>query len=266
MANQKMSGAYGTREWAEHTDNVILGCAHHCKYCYACTMAVMYGRVTAANWTNEVPRQGKTVKLFSSRAMIPSTHDITPQNISVVLPRILELLRAGNTLLIVSKPHLECVKELCARLSQYKDKVLFRFTVGSPDSDVLKFWEPNAPSCEERLEALKYAFGEGYQTSLSIEPMLDTLENIKVLISRAIPFITDAIWVGKPNALIPRLKINGAYDPDTAARVQQFEAWYSDDNIRAMYQEFKDNGKIKWKESIKRVVGIKIPTEKGLDM
>lgn len=47
-----------------------------------------------------------------------------------------------------------------------------------------------------RLESLKYAFGKGYKTSISIEPFLsDPVEFIDDLI----PYVTESIWVGSMN-------------------------------------------------------------------
>jgi len=257
----------GTGEWAVENFNLISGCSHGCKYCYACAGASRKKQRIASDWVNERPlKTKKTIKLYPGTLMIPSTHDITPQNISVVLPVIQELLNVGNALLIVSKPHLECVKTMCEQLKEYKNKILFRFTIGSPNSEVLKYWEPNAPSVEERIECLELAFNEGYQTSVSCEPMLDTIDNIKVLISRVMPSITNAMWIGKPNKLLGHLKNNGAINNSTLTRVRLFRDWYNDFTVNTLYNEFKDNPKIKWKESIKRVVGLEIPTEKGLDI
>ncbi len=83
------------------------------------------------------------------------------------------MLRPGNQVTIVTKPLLNYIKTICAEFSDHKDKILFRFTIGSSDSNTLKFWEPNAPDFAERLETLKLAYGQGYETSVSCEPMLD---------------------------------------------------------------------------------------------
>jgi hypothetical protein len=42
-------------------------------------------------------------------------------------------------------------------------------------------------------------------------------------------------------------------------------SWQSDDNIKALFERYKGNPKVKWKESIKKVVGIALATEAGLD-
>ncbi len=62
---------------------------------------------------------------------------------------------------------------------------------------MLKFWEPNAPSFEERLRSLKYAYDKGYKTSISIEPFLD--KDPYVLVEKLMPFTSKSIWIGKMN-------------------------------------------------------------------
>ena len=146
----------------------------------------------------------------------------------------------------------------------YKNQILFRFTIGSSDSAVLKFWEPNAPDFEERLAALKYAFDMGYKTSVSCEPMLDG--NIDDLISKVSPYVTDSIWLGKMNHLNTRLSINGFKDQEILIRSKELMDTQTDDKIWRIYNRYKDNPQIKWKESIKKVVGLDIPVEKGLDV
>lgn len=41
---------------------------------------------------------------------------------------------------------------------------------------------------------------------------------------------------------------------------------HSDEWIMELYSRYNDDGKIKWKESIKKVVGLEIPVKKGLDV
>jgi len=163
----------------------------------------------------------------------------------------------------VSKPHLDCIKALCAEFGWYKDKILFRFTIGSKDSNTLLCWEPNAPDFAERLESLKYAFSEGYQTSVSCEPMLD--DNIGDVIGQVSPFVTDSIWLGKMNHLRGRLALNGETDPVTMQKAEQLITWQSDENIKQLYSRYKNNPLVKWKDSVKKVLGLSISTEAGMD-
>ncbi len=41
---------------------------------------------------------------------------------------------------------------------------------------------------------------------------------------------------------------------------------FTDERIMELYELYKNNPTIKWKESIKKIVGIEIPTQAGLDI
>ena len=253
---ENSKSVFGTREWAKYTENCLKGCSHGCRYCYAKEMAVRYKRTTPQDWKNETLRPNILQKGFhkrDGRIMFPSTHDITPAHLSECLTFLKNILSPGNEVLIVSKPHFDCVKAICAKFSNYKDKILFRFTIGSSDSNTLKFWEPNAPDFAERLESLKYAFSQGYQTSVSCEPMLD--DNVDDVINQVSPFITDTIWLGKANQLISRLARNGETDPRTIMMAQQLIQTQSDGFIWSLYFKYRTNPEIEWKDSIKEVIG-----------
>jgi len=117
----------------------------------------------------------------------------------------------------------------------------------------LNFWEPNAPDFEERLESLKYAFNAGYQTSISCEPMLD--DKIDQVITQVSPYVTETIWLGKPNKLNERLSMNGfKNDQLTMGEAQRLKLLFSDEYILELYDRHKNNPKIMWKDSIKKVV------------
>jgi len=249
--------SFGTREWADFNENCLVGCSHDCRYCYAKAMAIRYKRTTPQAWKNEVLRPNILQKVFhkrDERIMFPSTHDITPAHLSDCMTFLKNILSPGNEVLIVTKPHLDCVKAICDEFSGFKDKILFRFTIGSSDSNTLKFWEPNAPDFAERLESLKHAHQKGYQTSVSCEPMLD--DKVGDVINQLSPFVTDKIWLGKANQLLARLAQNGETDPTTIATARRLMQTQSDGSIWGLYRQYKDNPQIAWKGSIKDLVGL----------
>ena len=198
--------------------------------------------------------------------MFPSSHDITPNNLSAclqVLGNLLVLrevkklkggkkLIGGNDVLVVSKPHLDCIKVICQQFGDYRDQILFRFTIGANDDSVLSLWEPGAPTYAERMTSLQYAYENGFQTSVSVEPMLDS-SNIDRLTAGLQPFVTDSIWIGKMNHLT-RLVKNA--DAQLLSAIHRIEAGQTDDIIRSIYERHKENPKIKWKSSIREVIGL----------
>lgn len=259
--------AHGTGEWAASNVNIQNGCEHDCAYCYAKAMAVRFHRTTPKGWTKPKLKPGNVNKRYTyrtGRIMFPSSHDITPANINECVTVLKGMLEAGNSVLIVSKPHLSCVRRLCRELLPYREKVLFRFTIGSANNRVLKYWEPGAPSFSQRVKALKLAHAQGFATSVSCEPMLDG--NVAAVIAAVRPYVSDAIWVGKANSLRQILSLNSPGDAQMQGRASALAALQNDNAIRDLHRQFKADPLIKWKDSIKRVVGIKRPTIKGMDV
>jgi DNA repair photolyase len=255
----------GFREWAKYSVNCCSGCANDCRYCYAKGMAVRFGQLKADEWPLERVRQkdvDKKQKLYDGRVMFPSSHDITPGNFDVCMVVIEKLLSAGNELLIVSKPRLTCIQPICERFGAFKDKIIFRFTIGACDDEILSFWEPNAPAYEERKDSLKYAFEAGFDTSVSVEPML-CAEGVVELVKDLETFVTNSIWIGKMNHLKQNIPI---VDDQISEAIRVIEDGQRDENIFKIYSELKNIPLVRWKESIKRVVGIEPPSEAGLDI
>ncbi|MFX1450548.1 MAG: radical SAM protein, partial [Promethearchaeota archaeon] len=166
----------GTKEWADSNINLYYGCSNNCRYCYAKKMAIRFKRKTSETWNAMEPNLKNIKKQYGKRkgrVMFPTSHDITIEILDNCLFVLEKLVDAGNEVLITSKPQLTCVKAICQKFEDYKHLIQFRFTITSYNNDKLMFWEPGAPSFEERFEALKYAYREGFKTSISIEPFLD---------------------------------------------------------------------------------------------
>jgi len=263
---ENIKQVFGTYEWAVENANFINGCNNDCKYCYSREMAIRFKRKTTENWSIEeinYNQFNKKIKKVDGFIMFPSSHDITPINLSSTIVFLKRLLEANNNILIVSKPHFEVIESICNNFQQYKKHILFRFTIGSKNSETLKFWEPGAPNYEERKKCLIYAFENGFETSISCEPMLD--KNVVSLVHDLQDYVTDFIWIGKANFLLRRLKMNGITDTETIELAEKLINSQSDTQIKLLYRKLKDNSKIKWKESIKKILNLEISTVKGLD-
>lgn len=257
IATQSPKPPTGTREWAASNVNIQDGCEHDCRYCYAKTMAIRFKRATAASWKHPRFRQHDLERGFtrrSGRIMFPTAHDITDRNIDECLTVLERMLHAGNDLLIVSKPTLECVRRLCDTLAPFRNQILFRFSIGSTDDAILSYWEPGAPDFTDRLNALQYANLNEFQTSVSGEPMLDS--NPDALIEAVQPYVTDSIWLGKVNRLRSILPLNCLGDQESIRRAEALIATQNDQTIHALYHRHRQNPIIKWKDSIKAVIGL----------
>jgi len=241
----------GTREWAEHSVNIARGCQHRCAYCFARAMATRFGRaVDEEDWANIKVDRSKVEKRYPKKAgriMFPTTHDIVPEIFGECVIVLKKMLNAGNQVLIVSKPHFECILGLLAILSSWKDQVTFRFTIGADDDAILGLWEPGAPPFDERMASLVVAFENGWRTSVSIEPMLDA-PNIERLVEKTDPYVNGEIWIGKMNKIACRVV---SMEKVEIARI---EANQTDDKILKIVEALKGNPKIQWKDSIKEVI------------
>ena len=240
-------GTKGTKEWCDWNYNIFKGCSNDCAYCYAKFMAMRFGRIKSVNeWSKPVLNKRKffqQVKKRKGRGMFPTTHDITPSTFVHCGITLKRLLRAGNEILITTKPNFNLIKMLCKMIEPYKEQVQFRFTITSIDSFLLKEWEKNAPDYQNRKASLIYAFQEGFKTSVSVEPYLDA--NPIPLILELAPYCTESIWLGIMNPKYFK------YDFHNYNRVNMVV-----NNIKMLPEDILK--KIRLKDSVRNMIGSSI--------
>ena len=249
-----MKRVTGTREWAAKTVNVVKGCSHGCRYCYARANALRFGQIASTEeWTTETVNDTAVAKnrgRSRGSIMFPSSHDITPGTLDASLTVLQKLAAMDNTIVVVSKPHRDCIRQIREALDPWRFRILLRFTIGADDDTVLKFWEPGAPDYRERRTALRESFVEGWATSISIEPMLDP-RHIQRLVDALAPYVTETIWFGMMNQ--PRSRFQGVTDADREqlARLEQAQR---PEAILAIYDTLQHHPKVRWKDSIRELV------------
>jgi DNA repair photolyase len=158
-------------------------------------MKIRMGQKTKDTWRIEEPQMsnsgnktylGESHKLAKWDVMYPTTHDLHIQHIDLHLKTLRELLENGNRVVIVTKPSIKCVKAICDNLEDNWEQFVFRFSIGTLNNAELKKWEPNAPSVQHRLNCIEYAHSRGFNTSISMEPLLfndaqDVIERVRPL-------------------------------------------------------------------------------------
>ena len=298
MTEEPSKAKTGTREWSEHSINCCVGCSHNCVYCYARLDARRFGRIKrASDWGHERPvsiEVASTATVYGTRypgvVMFPTCHDITPGNKEVCLIVLGRLLRAGNRVLVVTKPHLAIMPEIvnvanaaiwdageCATGQRYYDDTVGRsFSASVPrssievrcsvtcDDSVRRIWEPGTPSLGERIECLKFLKASGIATSVSIEPNLQP-ERVHRIVNLVGPFTTGEIWVGKCNKVRERTK--WAFDPMHGLRktdqltLRAGSSWLdrcqTDETVTIVVRRLESGPfaeKIRWKHSYRDVI------------
>lgn len=238
----------GTKEWADHNVNCVLGCYNNCRYCYAKIMAKRFGRATDETWQNMKVRRGVIKRSYGKmqgRVMFPSSHDIIDIPIieKACFAILMKLLAKGNDVLITIKPRYTIVKQIDELFADFKEHLQFRFTITSWSDELLKFWEPNAPLFKERMESLKYAFYKKYKTSVSVEPFLDY--DPKSLVKKVVHYSTESIWIGKMN-YIPKYGIRA----NEAPFYNDIRRNYELAHLKEIYGDLRDYSRVRFKDSI----------------
>jgi len=200
--------------------------------------------------------------LYPGQVMFPTAHDIVPENLDACITVIKNLLHSGNRVLIVSKPHLDCVVRLCSEFAEKKDSILFRFTITARNDKILSHWEPYAPTYDERKACLKYAHNQDFATSVSVEPMLDT-SDVVLMVHELLPFVSHSIWLGKMNRIDKRVVCDSE---EMKVEIDRIANGQSDEKIKRLHKELCGVAKVRWKESVKEVVGLPPAEEVGLDI
>ncbi len=254
----------GTREWSKYSINICKGCSNGCLYCYARHNALRFGRIEDGHaWENEeildAPSgngsRGAEHKL-DGRIMFPTSHDITENNLEECCERARRIIRAGNEVLIVSKPAPEPMAALLGELLQERDDarelVTLRYTITSLDDETSHLWEPNAPRPAERWAALRAAHKDGWRTSVSMEPLLDA-RNVDVMVGTFDPYVTGTIWIGTCRDLRQRTAWAWAL-AGTEPALALLQEDQCDVTMLGVYERLKNNPKIRWKDSYTKVL------------
>ena len=155
-----------------------------------------------------------------------------------------KLLRNGNDVLITTKPRLTVIKKIDQLFHEYSNHVQFRFTITSNNERLIEFWEPNAPSFEERMRSLRYAFSNEYKTSVSIEPFLDY--NPRALAEMVERYSTESIWIGKMNYI----RRHGLRKQELSF-YKAVRANYAIYHLKEIYEALREYPKIRFKDSIR---------------
>lgn len=238
----------GTREWSDISFNLESfdgKCTNKCLYCFAGEYFRRYGRT---------PKQ-KPIKKYPGIIMFPTRHDITSENVEDCSCVLRGLLSKGNEVLIVTKPNRDCVRVLRHDLAAFRDKITWRMTIGG-FSETCEIWEPKAPRTYERIVTLRHTFHNGFKTSVSMEPILETsVEKTITLFHLLEPICTDTIWLGLMNKSDQRIKMNCG-NHEQVGMGMRLEMYWDYVHVRQLYESLRNEPKARWKDSIQKILNI----------
>lgn len=255
-----MTQKTGTKEWSTHSANCVFGCSHDCLYCYAAySHCVRWKNRPREDWGQEVVNEKAADKSYAYAdgvTMFPTTHDITPNNRHACETVLRKLLQAGRRVLVVSKPHLHCVKAIIDMFGErFRGQLELRFSITCLSDEIRAFWEPNAPTIPERIACLHHAHSNGFKTSVSMEPLLEPWNAIP-LVNLVTPATTGEIWIGLLNDMDKRCAWTAARHDWQFTRLRD---WQCTMNIRRTFDSLTSRRQVRWKDSYQKALGLAGP-------
>lgn len=257
----KRKGRTGTREWAKKNINVVLGCSHDCRYCYGADMALRLGRIEKReDWATEKPVDKnlmKCMRKYKGVVMFPTTHDVTPGTLDLCTVALQQLLNIGNRVLLCTKADIGCLRHILEHCHPWQEQLEVRITCGTLNTHLAGYWEPGAPSPQERMDALMCASAKGWRTSVSAEPCLSWLEpDVDELVAKACRRGAETVWLGLMNRMATRVAPDhGDAGHGQAMRFRMGQG-QREPMVQAAYDRLHENPAIRWKKEVRDLLGL----------
>lgn len=205
------------KEYADLALNLYKGCYHGCKYCYVPGVC----KITRENFNAHVePKKLIIERLSKDLRLIVEKKEFKRQPILMSftcdpyqpMEQELELTRKAIVLLnianfpvnILTKANVLPQRDFDILCEQKESQ--FGITLSMLDVNMQKEWEPNAGTPKQRINNLKMAKKKNIKTWISLEPIIDIDQALKV-IDQTHEF-TDFYGVGKLNYNIHQKTIN----------------------------------------------------------
>jgi len=191
------------KEYADLAINIYKGCTHGCKYCYCAKIpwtAEKYHK--AANPKKDVIEKLRkdAGKLNSNcpEILLSFTGDVyqhEEMNLGLTRQAIEVLIEHDLPFTILTKGGTRAIRDF-SLLAEYP-KARFGTTLIFWDQKYADEWEPNAPTIDNRVEAISEAYSRGIPTWVSLEPVIDPYQALEVIL-RLYPIVGH--WkIGKLN-------------------------------------------------------------------
>ncbi len=174
------------KEYSELACNLYTGCSHSCKYCYC--PAIM--RKTLKEWSDNPHPRTQILKQFTKDAaklyndnreiLLSFMTDCYQSDESAYITRRALLIAEQHKLKIqvLTKAGFRAVKDFDLLI---KNNWKFGSTIIFRSETLREEWEPGAPSIVSRYDAVKEAYRAGIYTWISVEPVVDPDEALKVM-------------------------------------------------------------------------------------
>ncbi len=194
------------REYAKLAANLYAGCDHGCDYCFgpqalrknkkdfhAYNKPKKDALTRLAKDAEKLGKAGEDREILLSFITDPyqtieSEENITRQAIEILIKNNLRFT-------VLTKGGIRAARDFDL-LRKYK-KASFGSTICFTKQDDADKWEPNAPTIDMRIAAIKAAHSMGIKTWISLEPVIDTEQALKLI--QTLHPVVDHWKIGKIN-------------------------------------------------------------------
>lgn len=185
---------------------------------------------------------GSTYQIYADREEVPLE----------AIERILTLSEKNEVQ--IRNPHNSYVEKICNRINN-SYPITFIYDIRSGYSEVLKFWEPQKQSFEERFESLKLADSKGFRTIVFCPFPLDgdTFELVETLTPHC-----DVIIIEITKKLEKFLFETELIDSEKIHKAEEVLKFQSEDWLLDLGEKLKNNSSIGWDRDTREFLNSKI--------
>jgi len=194
------------REYSPLALNLYLQCSHKCKYCYA-PSAMQRKRENYFNIPS--PRKNVLVNLEKEikkkrpkeQVLLSFIGDVycETEDENKTTTKALEMLLENKApVAILTKGGYRCLKDI-ELFKKFGDHIQLGATLTFLDEAKSFEWEPGAASPNERIETLKILHDENIKTFVSLEPVIEPAETLKLIEKTLEVDCVDIYKIGKIN-------------------------------------------------------------------
>jgi len=174
------------KEYSDLALNIYNGCSFGCKYCFA----PLIMKRDRENFRTEIKErdsfiekvESDCIKLRGTKSRVLLCFTCDPYNdldlITETTSKVLELFKKYDiSFQILTKGGSRAERDF----AWYKPGDAFAATLTFVDDAISKEWEPGAASPANRMKTLKIAHDAGIETWVSLEPVIDPAESLKII-------------------------------------------------------------------------------------
>lgn len=247
--------------------SIGLGCWYDCRYCSVKWVQCTYrNKRDWDNWKLWMLNKNNYNKNFikdNALFLFPANHDIIPNyNRRICFKFIRKLILPSkskhNRLILCSKPSFAVFSKFENWFTpEEKDQIILRLSLTSNNDKRLQFWEPNAPSFEERFKCAEFLYSKGWNVSFSILPYLDSPHELSALVDQLSEFTNSTILIGYMKKI--KRKALTMQERPYYSEIRYFK---NNKNLEEIIKRLRNNNKIRYDREFflnKPLISDKIP-------